>query len=229
MLTSHEERNHHVGDLVVRDLDAVLVGRVHQMLHDIEFGVLFGVGVAFVDGVHVDLGNGALSMITSAVPGERSPVKSEVDGAESHVEVVVEGGEGFIELGADGTALEGVRSSKDGDFGHFLGDINNARVSLEVGVALEVGCDFVRDDGHVGSEGFGGQGNFHELFLLHELGVGAVIDNIASEDGSGQNSVDLFGIDVLELAVENEVVSGRANSDSRLLAEEDKGEDITML
>lgn len=71
-------------------------------------------------------------------------------------------------------------------------------------------------------------GNAH-LLLLHELGVGAVVDNILTKDRSGKNSVNFLGADVFELAVENEVVSGRAYSDSGLAAEEDKGEDITVL
>jgi hypothetical protein len=35
------------------------------------------------------------------------------------------------------------------------------------------------------------------LLLLHELGVGAVIDNILAKDGSGENSVNLLGTDIL--------------------------------
>jgi hypothetical protein len=67
------------------------------------------------------------------------------------------------------------------------------------------------------------------LLLLHELGVGAVVDNILAEDGSGENGVNLLSADVLELSVENKVVSGGAHSNGGFLAEEDKGEDIAEL
>lgn len=68
-----------------------------------------------------------------------------------------------------------------------------------------------------------------DLLLLHELRIGAVIDDITSKNRSGQDGVNLLGIDILELAVENKVVSRRSNSDSGLLSEEDKGEDIAKL
>lgn len=67
------------------------------------------------------------------------------------------------------------------------------------------------------------------LLLLHQLGVGAVIDDISSEDGSGQDTVNLLGVDILELAVENKVVSSRAHSHGRLLAEQDKGKHVAIL
>ena len=67
------------------------------------------------------------------------------------------------------------------------------------------------------------------LLLLHELGVGAIVDDILAKDRSGEDGVDLLGADVLELSVENEVVSGRAKSNSGFLSEEDKGEDIAVL
>lgn len=67
------------------------------------------------------------------------------------------------------------------------------------------------------------------LLLFHELGVGAVIDDILAKDRSSENGVDLLSTHILELAVEDEVVSSRANSDSGFLSEEDKGEDIAVL
>jgi len=67
------------------------------------------------------------------------------------------------------------------------------------------------------------------LLLLHQLGVGAVVDDISAEHGGRQDSVDLFGVDVLQLAVEDEVVSGGAHGNGRFLAEENKGKDITVL
>jgi hypothetical protein len=67
------------------------------------------------------------------------------------------------------------------------------------------------------------------LLLLHELGIGAVIDDIATKDRRRQHSIDFLGIDVLELAVENKVVAGGANSDGGLLAEKNKGKDVAKL
>jgi hypothetical protein len=67
------------------------------------------------------------------------------------------------------------------------------------------------------------------LLLLHQLGVGAVVDDIAAKDGRGQVGVDLLSVDILELAVEDEVVAGRAHGHGGLLAEKDKGKDIAKL
>jgi hypothetical protein len=163
VLASHEQGNHHVGDLVVRDRGAVLVGGVHEMLHHIVLGLVVVLGTALLDGVHVDLGNGALSVVTLSVPGERSPVKHEVDGGEAHIKIVVESGQRLVELVADDAALEGVRSSEDSDLGHLLGNIDNTGLALEICALLEVITDLAGNDGNVGSEGFGSKGNLHEL------------------------------------------------------------------
>lgn len=163
MLASHKEGNHHVGNLVVRDTDTVLVCRVHKVLHHVMLGFVVALGAALLDSVHVDLGNSALGVVALTVPGERGPVKHEVDGGEAHIEVVVESGQGLVKLAADGAALESMGSSKDSDLGHLLGDIGNARLALEVGASLEVIANLGGYDGNVGSEGFGGQGNLHEL------------------------------------------------------------------
>lgn len=65
--------------------------------------------------------------------------------------------------------------------------------------------------------------------MLHQLRVGTVVDNISAKDGRGQRTVDFFGIDVLQLAIEDEVVAFGAQADSGLLAEKDEGEDIAVL
>ena len=67
------------------------------------------------------------------------------------------------------------------------------------------------------------------LLLLHQLGVGAVIDDILAKDRSSENGVDLLSTHILELAVEDEVVSGGTNRDGGLLAEKNEGEDVTKL
>lgn len=68
-----------------------------------------------------------------------------------------------------------------------------------------------------------------DLLLLHELGVGAVVDNILSEDGGRQNSVDVLGAYVFMLAVQNEVITCGAKVYCRLLSKEDESEDIAKL
>lgn len=67
------------------------------------------------------------------------------------------------------------------------------------------------------------------LLLFHELGIGAVVDNILAENRSGKDGVDLFGTHVAKFAVENEVVALGADAYGRLLAEENEGENIAML
>ena len=67
------------------------------------------------------------------------------------------------------------------------------------------------------------------LLLLHELGVGAVVDDILAEDGGGERVVDFFSVDILQLAIEDEVVALGSQADGGLLAQEDKGEDIAVL
>lgn len=67
------------------------------------------------------------------------------------------------------------------------------------------------------------------LLLLHQLGVGAIIDDIGSKHRSGQGRVDLFGADITQLAVQDELVTLGTQVDSRLFAEENKGENVAIL
>lgn len=67
------------------------------------------------------------------------------------------------------------------------------------------------------------------LLLLHQLRVGAVVHDILAKDRGRELAVDLLGVDVLELAVEDEVVAGCVEAHGHLLAEEDEGEDIAVL
>ena len=163
VLASHEQGNHHVRNLVVGNLDAVLVGRVHKMSHHVELLVI-ALGAALLDDIHVDLSHSLLGIVTLAVPGERGPVQHKVDRSEAHIQIVVEGGQGLVKSAANGAALQGVGGSENGDLGHVLGNIDDARLGLEGGALLEVGLHLAGDDGNVGSEGIGGKGNLHELF-----------------------------------------------------------------
>jgi hypothetical protein len=49
------------------------------------------------------------------------------------------------------------------------------------------------------------------------------------EDGGGERTIYFLGIDILELPVEDEVVAFGAQINSRLLAQQDEGEDVAVL
>lgn len=70
---------------------------------------------------------------------------------------------------------------------------------------------------------------YAHLLLLHQLGVGAVVDDILAKDRSRERAVDLLGVDVLELAVEDEVVALGVETDSHLATEENECEHIAIL
>ena len=46
-----------------------------------------------------------------------------------------------------------------------------------------------------------------DLLLLHQFGVRAIIDHILSKDRCSQDSINLLRVDILQLAIENEVVA----------------------
>lgn len=232
VLTSHEQSNHHVSNLLVGNHLASLVFAVHQVPDHVRLAV-FGLSLAAVasslDDLHVCLGHLALSSVALAVLGERCPGKHEVDGGEAHVEIVVQVGEGAVELGADFLTLKRTTGGVDCQLGHGLGDVELTSITLEpVGVLEKVLC-LGGNDGYVGAEGVGSQAKLDKLLLLHKLGVGAIVDDIGAKDGSGQGAVDFFGVDILELSVQDEVVALGTEADSRLLAEQNEGEDIAVL
>ena len=71
--------------------------------------------------------------------------------------------------------------------------------------------------------------NTADLLLLHKLGVGTVVDNILAKDWGGEDGVYVLGADIANLAIEDEIIALGADTDRSLAAEEDKGEDITVL
>lgn len=166
VLASHQESDHHVGDLVVGNLDTVLVLRVHQMPHDILRFLLILTAAARLDGIHVDLSDGPLGVVATVVPGKRGPVKHEVDRRETHVEIVVKGSKRLVELATDLLALERMRGGEDGDLGHLGRNVDNAGFALEIGALLEVARDLIRDDGNVGLESLRGERDLHELLSV---------------------------------------------------------------
>jgi hypothetical protein len=54
--------------------------------------------------------------------------------------------------------------------------------------------------------------------LLHQFGVWTVVDNIGAEDGCCELAVDFFGVDILELSIQDELVSFNSEIDCDLLA-----------
>jgi hypothetical protein len=71
--------------------------------------------------------------------------------------------------------------------------------------------------------------NAAHLLLLHELRVWAIVDHIATENRCREIAVDLLGVHILELAIENELVACCAEIYGRLLPKENEGEDVAIL
>jgi hypothetical protein len=252
VLAGHEQRDHHVGNLAVRHGLAVLVFAVHQVPDHVLLPVS-GSGVArctpFLDDVRVHLSHLLLSSITSAVVRQRQPAKLEVDGNKAAVEVMVELCEASVKSFADLLALERARGSVDGEFGEGRREVNGAVVGSETlgrRILVEESDGLGGNEFDIGAKGGGSQAKLDELvfvsamfessqlrlsylLLLHELGVGAIVDHILAEHGGGERVVDLLGVDILQLAVENEVVALGSQTDGGLLAQKDKGEDIAVL
>lgn len=67
------------------------------------------------------------------------------------------------------------------------------------------------------------------LLLLHKLGVGAIVDDILAENRGSKDGVNLFGVDIANLAVQDEIVALGADVDGGLLSEEDEGEAVAIL
>lgn len=246
VLAGHEHGNHHVCNLLVGDRGAVLVNRCHKMADQVVLILIRFVSSATgLDDLRVCLGKNSLGAIASTVLRQRSPVKHEVDWGESHVEVVEEVGKYGVESGSDFLSLEGTGSGIDGDLRHGCGKVGLSAGALECWAGLDEVGDLVDDKGHVGLECLGGKTDFHELrqlandhfsvylnpylLLLHELRVGAVVDNSGTENWGGEFCVDLLGVHVLEFAIKDELVASSSQVYGRLLSEKDKGEDIAIL
>jgi hypothetical protein len=178
---------------------------------------------------------------------KRGPGEHEVDRREAHVKIVVQFGKARVKGVTDFLALERAGGSIDGEFSHDLGDIESALLALKGLVALDEVLGFFGDDGNVGAESVLGKTKLDELgrksavcnarrervyahlLLLHQLGVGAVVYNILAKDRSSEGAVDLLGVDILDLSVEDEVVACGVETNSHLATEEDEGKDIAIL
>jgi hypothetical protein len=67
------------------------------------------------------------------------------------------------------------------------------------------------------------------LLLLHQLGVGAIIYNVGTEDRCSQLAIDLLGVDILQFPVQDELIAFGAEVHGSLLTQEYEGEDFTVL
>jgi hypothetical protein len=122
--------------------------------------------------------------------------------------------------------LQRARGSVDGDLGDHLGHIDGALGILESGRVLDKVIDLIGDQVDVRAKRLGCETELDELLsmsacilynlcishssyllLLHELRVGAIVDNMATENGGSERGVDLLGIDIAQLAIEDELVS----------------------
>lgn len=104
-----------------------------------------------------------------------------------------------------------------------------------------------RDELDVGSERLGSQAELDKLFavlahcsyvgdrratnlfLLHELRIWTVVDNVCAKHRRGQRTVDLLRVDILQFSIKDKVVSFRTKADCGFLAQQDESEDITVL
>lgn len=231
MLAGHEDSDHHVGYLLVWDGRSVAVDTPHQVPDHVRLLTLgFGATLpALVDDLHVDRPHLGMGGIAPPVVGQRSPGQDEVQGAEAEIEVVVKLGEFVRQSLSDLDALKGSACRVDGDLGQDGGCIDHTGLALEGARALDVVQDLLFDQAHVRFEGMLRKAKFDKLLLLDELRIGTVVDDVASEYGGREWAVDLLRIDVLELAVEDEIVAFDAEIDGNLPSEQDKGEYLAIL
>jgi len=249
MLAGHEQGNHDMSDFLVRNRLTVLVFAAHQVPDHILLpyclALLLCLATSF-DDIHIGFGHLALSVVPLPVLRERCPWQHEVDGGETHVKIVVEVGKGTIESLADFFALKGARRSVDGELGHGRRNVENARLALEVLRSFGKCPCLGGDEVDIGSQGLGRETKLDKLeivstisqtyrgikpnlFLLHELRVRAVIDNISAKDRRCQRAVDLLGIYVFKFPIEDKLIPFRAQTHSGLLAQQHKRKDIAVL
>lgn len=68
-----------------------------------------------------------------------------------------------------------------------------------------------------------------DLLLLHKLGIGTIVDYVATKNRGCEGGVDFFGIDITKLAIEDELVALGAQVNCGLLAQENESEYVTVL
>ena len=67
------------------------------------------------------------------------------------------------------------------------------------------------------------------LLLLHELSVRAIVYDVLAKDRGSQDGVNILSADILQLAVQDELVALGADVDGCLLAQENECEDFAVL
>lgn len=163
VLSSHEEGNHNVGNFLVGESAAILVGAVHQVPDHVVFVLGVGVGAALLNEIHVGAGNLLVGTISGKVVWEWEPWEHEVDWNESVVEIMVEIGKGTVKSVTDFLSLQSARGGEDCDFWNDLEERNGARLASKILVGVEVGLDLVDNERDVGLEGIDGKTKLDKL------------------------------------------------------------------
>lgn len=73
------------------------------------------------------------------------------------------------------------------------------------------------------------RGLHSHLLLLHQLGIGAVVYHISTENRSSQWAVDFFCRYILPFAIQNEIVSLCSKNHGSASAKENEGKGIAIL
>jgi hypothetical protein len=71
--------------------------------------------------------------------------------------------------------------------------------------------------------------NITNLLLLHQFRIRAIVDNIRSKNRRSQNSIHLFGVDILNLPIENKLTPLSPQVNRRLLPQQNKSKAIAIL
>ena len=67
------------------------------------------------------------------------------------------------------------------------------------------------------------------LLLLHELGVGHIIDHTFAKAWCGESGIYFLGVDVLKFPVQNELIAFASQIDGDFPAEQNESKDIPIL
>lgn len=73
------------------------------------------------------------------------------------------------------------------------------------------------------------QPKLDELLLFHELRVWTVVHDIAAKHRDRERAVDLLGVHVLDLSIEDEVIAVKAKVARDFPAKKGESEDVTVL
>lgn len=187
--------------------------------------------------------------VSAAVAWQRQSGEEEVDGREAlivnalvgtvsvvfhaanthHVQVMIQFGKLGRQFLAHLLSLQGPRGCEQCDLRHGGGDVNNTRRTLPRGRRLDIILHLGLNQGDMRLQSLLRQSKLDKLLLFHELGVWAIVNNIAPKHRYRERAVNLLGVHVLELAVEDELVTLDSKVTGDFPTEEDKGEDVAIL